>query len=73
MSAGSVYCGIFWCRESYPVGALLGADAPKVRREDYVRPTFVREVKGEPDLDVRLNNLTRLLNTADALDCVRSQ
>jgi ATP-dependent Lon protease len=33
-----------------------------------VRPTFVRGSKGEADLYVRLNNGTRLLNTADALE-----
>src|SRR4051794_40257577 len=34
------------------------------------RPTFVKGKKGETDLYVRLNNSTRLLNTADALDYV---
>jgi ATP-dependent Lon protease len=34
------------------------------------KPTFVRGGKGEADLYVRLNNSTRLLNTADALDYV---
>lgn len=33
-------------------------------------PTFVRGGKGEADLYVRLNNSTRLLNTADALEYV---
>ena len=32
------------------------------------KPTFVRGSKGEADLYVRLNNGTRLLNTADALE-----
>jgi ATP-dependent Lon protease len=32
------------------------------------KPTFVRGGKGEADLYVRLNNSTRLLNTADALE-----
>lgn len=32
------------------------------------KPTFVRGAKGEADLYVRLNNSTRLLNTADALE-----
>jgi ATP-dependent Lon protease len=32
------------------------------------RPTFVRGGKGEADFYVRLNNGTRLLNTADALE-----
>ena len=36
------------------------------------RPTFVRGGKGEADLYVRLNNSTRLLNTADALEYVSS-
>jgi ATP-dependent Lon protease len=36
------------------------------------KPTFVRGSKGEADLYVRLNNSTRLLNTADALDYVSS-
>jgi ATP-dependent Lon protease len=35
-------------------------------------PTFVRGSKGEADLYVRLNNSTRLLNTADALEFVSS-
>jgi ATP-dependent Lon protease len=34
------------------------------------RPTFVRGTKGEADLYVRLNNATRLLNTAEALEYV---
>jgi ATP-dependent Lon protease len=37
------------------------------------RPTFVRGGKGEADLYVRLNNSTRLLNTADALEYVNSR
>jgi ATP-dependent Lon protease len=32
------------------------------------KPTFVRGNKGDADLYVRLNNVTRLLNTADALE-----
>ena len=35
-------------------------------------PTFVRGGKGEADLYVRLNNSTRLLNTADALEYAQS-
>jgi ATP-dependent Lon protease len=35
-----------------------------------MRPVFVRGGKGEADLYVRLNNGTRLLNTADALDYI---
>ena len=34
-------------------------------------PAFVRGRKGESNLYVRLNNVTRLLNTAEALDYVR--
>ncbi len=37
------------------------------------KPTFVRGGKGEADLYVRLNNSTRLLNTADALEYVTSR
>jgi hypothetical protein len=36
------------------------------------KPTFVRGRKGEADLYVRLNNSTRLLDTADALEYVSS-
>jgi ATP-dependent Lon protease len=36
-------------------------------------PTFVRGGKGEADLYVRLNNSTRLLNTADAVEYVSSR
>ena len=36
-------------------------------------PTFVRGSKGEADLYVRLNNATRLLNTAEALEYVRTR
>jgi ATP-dependent Lon protease len=36
------------------------------------KPTFVRGTKGEADLYVRLNNSTRLLNTADALEYVNT-
>ena len=35
-------------------------------------PTFVRSSKGGADLYVRLNNSTRLLNTADAVEYVSS-
>ncbi len=37
------------------------------------KPTFVRGGKSEADLYVRLNNSTRLLNTADALEYVTSR
>jgi ATP-dependent Lon protease len=36
-------------------------------------PTFARRGKGEADLYVRLNNATRLLNTAEALEYVRTR
>ncbi|MCZ7537833.1 MAG: protease Lon-related BREX system protein BrxL [Acidimicrobiia bacterium] len=36
-------------------------------------PTFVQGSKGEADLYVRLNNATRLLNTAEALEYVRTR
>ena len=36
------------------------------------RPTFVRGARGAADLYVRLNNSTRLLNTADAVEYVSS-
>lgn len=36
-------------------------------------PTFVRGGKGDADLYVRLNNATRLLNTAEALDYVSTR
>ncbi len=37
------------------------------------KPTFIRGGKGEADLYVRLNNSTRLLNTADALEYVTTR
>ena len=36
-------------------------------------PTFVKGSKGESSLYVRLNNVTRLLNTAEALDYVQTR
>ena len=51
--------------EEVPGGTLCRVD---VRRGK--KPTFVRGGKGEADLYVRLNNSTRLLNTADAVDYV---
>ena len=50
-------------------------DAATVCRIEVERgkgPTFVRGGKGDADLYVRLNNSTRLLNTADALEYVGS-
>jgi len=53
--------------EEFPEGTVCRVD---VRRGN--KPTFVRGGKGEADLYVRLNNSTRLLNTADALEYVSS-
>ena len=36
-------------------------------------PSFVRRKKDEAELYVRLNNSTRLLNTAEALDYVQTR
>lgn len=54
--------------EEFPKGTVC-----RVEVELGKAPTFVRGRKGEADLYVRLNNSTRLLNTADALDYVRSR
>lgn len=51
--------------EQFPEGTVCRVDVQPGRN-----PTFVRGGKGEADLYVRLNNSTRLLNTADALDYV---
>lgn len=53
--------------EEFPTGTVCRIDIGPGKR-----PTFVRGAKGEADLYVRLNNSTRLLNTADALDYVSS-
>jgi len=54
--------------EEFPEGTVCRVDVQRG-----AGPTFVRGGKGEADLYVRLNNSTRLLNTADALDYVSSQ
>lgn len=51
---------------------LAGGTVCRVDVRHGKKPTFVRGGKGEADLYVRLNNSTRLLNTADALDYVSS-
>ena len=54
--------------ETHPGGTVCRVDvAPSSG------PTFVRGGKGEADLYVRLNNATRLLNTAEALEYVRTR
>jgi ATP-dependent Lon protease len=45
-----------------------GPVACRVDVQRGAKPTFVRGSKGDADLYVRLNNVTRLLNTADALE-----
>lgn len=53
--------------EEFPAGTVCRVDVAPGKK-----PTFVSGSKGEADLYVRLNNSTRLLNTADALDYVNS-
>lgn len=53
--------------------ALPGGTVCRVDVEPATGPTFVRSERGGADLYVRLNNATRLLNTAEALDYVRSR
>jgi ATP-dependent Lon protease len=53
--------------EEFPNGTVCRIDVAPAKR-----PTFVKGGKGEADLYVRLNNSTRLLNTADALEYVGS-
>lgn len=54
--------------EEHPNGTICRVDvAPSTG------PVFVRGGKGEADLYVRLNNATRLLNTSEALEYVRSR
>jgi ATP-dependent Lon protease len=51
-------------------------DGVTVCRVDVERgstPTFARGAKGDADFYVRLNNATRLLNTAEALEYVRAR
>ncbi len=54
--------------EDFPGGTVCRVDV-----EPGKGPTFVRGSKGEADLYVRLNNATRLLNTAEALEYVRTR
>jgi ATP-dependent Lon protease len=53
--------------EDFPTGTVCRVDVERGKR-----PTFVRGGKGAADLYVRLNNSTRLLNTADALEYISS-
>lgn len=53
--------------EAFAEGTVCRLDVERGKK-----PTFVRGGKGEADLYVRLNNSTRLLNTADALEYVSS-
>jgi ATP-dependent Lon protease len=53
--------------EDFPEGMVCRIDVTPGKR-----PIFVRSSKGEADLYVRLNNSTRLLNTADAVEYVGS-
>ena len=53
--------------EEFPEGTICRIDV-----SPGMKPTFVRGSKGNADLYVRLNNSTRLLNTADALEYVGS-
>lgn len=53
--------------EDFPEGSVCRIDVGPGKR-----PTFVKGGKGEADLYVRLNNSTRLLNTADAVEYVSS-
>jgi ATP-dependent Lon protease len=53
--------------EDFPEGTVCRIDVGPGKR-----PTFVKGGKGEADLYVRLNNSTRLLNTADAVEYVGS-
>lgn len=53
--------------EDLPEGTVCRIDVSPRKK-----PTFVRSSKGGADLYVRLNNSTRLLNTADAVEYVSS-
>jgi ATP-dependent Lon protease len=53
--------------EEFPEGTVCRVDVSSGKK-----PTFVRSSKGDADLYVRLNNSTRLLNTADAVEYVSS-
>ena len=54
--------------EEFPEGTVCRVDVAPSRG-----PTFARGGKSEADLYVRLNNATRLLNTAEALEYVRTR
>jgi len=54
--------------EAFAEGTVCRLDVERGKK-----PTFVRGGKGEADLYVRLNNSTRLLNTADSLEYVTSR
>ncbi|MFN0154672.1 MAG: protease Lon-related BREX system protein BrxL [Gaiella sp.] len=60
--------GIAISYEDFPEGTVCRIDVSAGKT-----PAFVRGKKGEADLYVRLNNSTRLLNTADALEYVTSR
>ncbi len=54
--------------EEFPNGQVCRIDVQPGKS-----PTYVRAGKSEADLYVRLNNSTRLLNTADAIEYVRNR
>jgi len=54
--------------EPFPDGTICRIDVDPAKE-----PTFVRTGKGAAELYVRLNNATRLLNTAEALEYVRTR
>jgi ATP-dependent Lon protease len=54
--------------EKHPGGTVCRVDVARAKA-----PVFVMGSKGEADLYVRLNNATRLLNTAEALEYVRTR
>jgi ATP-dependent Lon protease len=54
--------------EEFPEGLVCRIDV-----NPGAQPTFARRNKGEADLYVRLNNSTRLLNTADAVEYIGSR
>lgn len=60
--------GVHLSFEEHPGGTVCRVDVSPGNG-----PAFVRGSKGEADLYVRLNNATRLLNTAEALDYVRTR
>ena len=64
--------GIGKLAPSASVGATIdGHDVCRLDVKPSTEPVFVTNDKGDADLYVRLNNSTRLLNTADALKYVR--